>query len=306
MERAALDAAGADGISAEATWEDEESEAWQIHSNGFEGALRGSQFWMFSQVSLRDEGDKRPRGWETAGSRRLDGLPPPPSVGEGSAERARHRLGARKAETRRAPMIVENRSVGRLLGHVLGAASGRAVQQQRSFLADRQGQRIGSDLFDLVDDPLLLGGFGSRPFDGEGISARRMPVVESGILRNFFIDTYYGKKLDMAPTTGSSSNLILAPGKQGLDQLVAGVGDGVLVRGFIGGNTNPVTGDFSLGIHGNLIEKGRLGRAVAEMNISGNHIDLWQHLTAVGSDVWMHSKLRSPSLVFADVQFSGS
>jgi PmbA protein len=126
------------------------------------------------------------------------------------------------------------------------------------------------------------------------------------VLRTFYIDTYYGKKLGMAPTTGSSSNLILAPGTKRLDQLMAEVGDGVLVRGFIGGNTNPVTGDFSLGVYGTLIEKGRPGAAVAEMNISGNHLELWQGLKAVGSDVWQYSKLRTPSLVFDNVQFAGS
>jgi PmbA protein len=306
VERATLDAAGERVLSVEASWEDEEAEVFQLHSNGFEGGQRGSQFWVSAEASLRDEGDKRPSGWDMAGSRRRDGLPDPAGVGRGCAERAALRLGAGKASTRKAPMIVENRTVGRLLGHVLGAVSGRAVQQKRSFLADRLGQGVGSGLLDLVDDPFLPGGFGSRLFDGEGIAAKRMPVFERGVLRTFYIDTYYGKKLGMAPTTGSSSNLILAPGTKRLDQLMAEVGDGVLVRGFIGGNTNPVTGDFSLGVYGTLIEKGRPGAAVAEMNISGNHLELWQGLKAVGSDVWQYSKLRTPSLVFDNVQFAGS
>ncbi|HUT77022.1 MAG TPA: TldD/PmbA family protein [Polyangia bacterium] len=306
VEQATMAAAGERALSVEASWEDEEAEVFQLHSNGFEGNQRGSQFWMSAEVSLRDEGDKRPSGWDLAGSRRHGGLPEPERVGKGCAERARQRLGAHKVETRKAPMIVENRAVGRLLGHLLGAISGRAVQQKRSFLTDKLGQGVGSKLLDLVDDPFVQGGFGSRLFDGEGISARVMPVIEKGVLKSFFIDTYYGKKLDMAPTTGSSSNLILTPGTKSLDGLVTDVGDGILVRGFIGGNTNPVTGDFSLGVYGTLIKKGKLTDALAEMNISGNHLDLWQHLTAVGSDVWEYSKLRTPSLVFDSVQFSGS
>jgi PmbA protein len=306
VERATLAAAGERALSAEAVWEDEEAEVFQLHSNGFEGRQRGSQFWISAEVSLQDEGDRRPSGWDMAGSRRRAGLPAPDSVGQGCAERAAQRLGAKKAPTRKAPMIVENRTVGRLLGHLLGAISGRAVQQKRSFLADRLGQGVGSKLLDLVDDPFVPGGFGSRLFDGEGIAAKRLPVVEQGVLKALYIDTYYGKKLGMAPTTGSSSNLILTPGTKSLDRLVAEVGDGVLVRGFIGGNTNPVTGDFSLGVHGTLIEKGKLAGAVAEMNISGNHLDLWRRLTAVGADVWQYSKLRTPSLVFDNVQFAGS
>jgi PmbA protein len=306
IESAALDEAGERAISAETSYEDEQSELYQIHSNGFEGSRRGTQFWMFGELSLRDESDRRPSGWDISGSRRKEGLPDPAEVGRGAAERARLRLGAEQLGTRRTTMIVENRTVGRLLGKLLAVTSGRAVQQRRSFLADKMGEKVGSELLTLVDDPFVPGGFGSRLFDSEGIAAEKMPVFRNGVFRNFYIDTYYGKKLEAEPTTGSRSNVVIPPGEADLERLVADAGDGILVRGFIGGNSNPTTGDFSLGVYGTLFQDGKLGEAVAEMNIAGNHLELWKRLAAVGSDTWKHGRLRVPSLVFEDVQFSGS
>jgi PmbA protein len=216
------------------------------------------------------------------------------------------RLGARKVETAKLPMIVENRTVGRILGKLLGVASGRALQQKRSFLAGLEGQQFGSKLLTLTDDPFVPRGFGSRLFDGEGISAKVMPIFDQGVLENFYIDTYYGKKLERPPTTGGRSNVVMPPGERSLEQLIADIDKGILVRGFIGGNSNSTTGDFSLGVYGTLIEKGALGDAVAEMNIAGNHKELWNQLVAVGNDPWPYGSLRVPSLVFEGIQFSGT
>ncbi len=306
LEENTLKQAGKRAISAEASYDDSEGEVYQIHSNGFEGTKKGTQFWSFAEVSLQDEGAKRPRGWAASGSRSKSALDDPADVGRRTAKTAKARLGASKIETQKLPMIVENRTVRRLLGHLLSAVSGRALQQKSSFLEGRVGQKVGSNLLSLVDDPFVPRGFGSRLFDSEGISARKISVFENGVFRNFYISTYYGKKLKMPPTTGGSSNIIMTPGEKSLSQLVSEIDKGILVRGFIGGNSNTTTGDFSLGVYGTLIEKGKLSRAVAEMNISGNHKDLWHHLVAVGNDPYPYSSVLVPSLVFDEIQFSGT
>ncbi|MDD5308593.1 MAG: metallopeptidase TldD-related protein, partial [Deltaproteobacteria bacterium] len=305
MEAAALAKAGAKAVSAEATYEDGESELVQIHSNGFEGAKRGTEFWASAEVSLKDEGDKRPEGWSEAGTRRRAGLKAAREVGREASEDGLRRLGARKIETAKLPMIVENRTVSRLLGYLMSATSGRALQQKRSFLDGKVGHKVGGDLLTLTDDPFVVGGFGSRLFDGDGISAKVMPVFDKGVFRNFYVDVYYGKKLGMPPTTGGSSNLVLPPGTKSVEELAAGIDRGILVRGFIGGNSNSTTGDFSLGVYGTLIEKGKLTRAVSEMNVSGNHLEFWQRLADVGNDPWPYGTMRIPSLLFDGVQFSG-
>ncbi|HVQ30558.1 MAG TPA: metallopeptidase TldD-related protein, partial [Vicinamibacteria bacterium] len=114
-----------------------------------------------------------------------------------------------------------------------------------------------------------------------------------------------GKKLQIAPTTGGSSNLEFALGDRGQAELVAQIPDGILVTGFLGGNSNATTGDFSLGVQGFRIRQGQLAEPVGEMNISGNHLEFWPRLVAAGNDPWPYSSLRSPTLVFEGVQFAG-
>ena len=305
-EAAVLAAAGKKAVAAEAGYEDEETELFQAHSNGFAAGKRGTRLGLFAEVSLADEGDKRPSESEFASVRTRGALPDARAIGRGAAARAKLRLGAAPIETAVLPMILENRAVGRLLGKLLAALGGRALQQQQSFLAGARGTAVGSPALDLVDDPFLVGGSASRLFDGEGIAARRLPIFERGVLRTYYLDTYYAKKLGEKPTTGSSSNLLLTPGSKSLGALIADVPRGVLVRGFVGGNSNPTTGDFSFGVFGTLIENGKPTRAVAEMNVSGNHKDLWKRLVAAANDPWPYGSLRSPSLLIDGVQFSGA
>ncbi|MBN2530378.1 MAG: TldD/PmbA family protein [Deltaproteobacteria bacterium] len=305
-EAAAMTTAGDKAISAEASMETQTASAVQLHSNGFEGSEAGTQAWLFTEISLKDKGDKRPSGWDLNGSRFAADMVDGALTGKKAVERASLKLASRKIETQRCPMIVENRAVGRLLGGLLSATVGRALQQKRSFLESFEGKRIASDALSIIDDPFIESGFGSRLFDSEGISARQMPVIEKGIFKNFYIDTYYGKKLNRAPTTGGRSNLTIEPGLQTLDELISELPKGILVRGFIGGNTNSTTGDFSLGVYGTLIENGTLTHAISELNISGNHTELWKKLSKVGNDPWKFSSLRSPSIVFDEIQFSGN
>jgi PmbA protein len=203
-------------------------------------------------------------------------------------------------------MVVEARAAGKLVGQLLGPMHGASLQQQRSFLEGRLGQAIGSPLLDLRDDPLVRRGFGSRHFDGEGLAARPRPVVEQGVLSSWFIDTYYGRKLGLAPTSGRPSNLLWRCGDRPRQALLAEVGEGLLVTGFLGGNSNGTTGDFSLGVRGFRIRRGQLAEPIGEMNVSGNHRELWHRLVAVGDDPYPYSSIRTPTLVFEGLQFSGA
>ena len=305
-EAAVLAAAGGAAVAAEAGFEDEESELFQAHSNGFAAGKQGTRFGLYAEVSLADAGDKRPSDSELAATRAFAALPSPEAIGAGAAERAQRKLGAAPMETSTLPIIVENRAVGRLLGKLLAALGGRALQQKQSFLAGALGSVVGSKILDIVDDPFVVGGAASRLFDAEGITARPLRLFAGGVLESYFFDTYYAKKLGQRPTTGGSSNVVVTPGDRSLAQLCADAGRGLLVRGFVGGNSNPTTGDFSLGVYGTLIENGAPTRAVAEMNISGNHKELWHKLAAAGNDPWPYGSLRSPSLLFDAVQLSGS
>jgi PmbA protein len=297
---------GADRILSVTTgFSDTRSETVRVHSDGFEGHAQRTSFVIYTEASVKDHDGRRPEDYAYASVRFLDELPAAAAVGAEATERALSRLGSRKADSARYTMILDPRAGSRLVGAFGAALSGSALQQKRSFLEGRAGTAIGSPALSVADDPLVVRGLASRLFDGEGIAAKRLPMIEKGTLKNYYVDTYYGKKLRMAPTTGGRSNLQWSVGSKSQEALLTDVQDAILVTGFIGGNSNGTTGDFSFGVQGFRVRGGKAAEPVSEMNISGNHLDLWKHLVAVGNDPYPYSSAYTPTLVFEGVQFAG-
>ncbi|MBW2527831.1 MAG: TldD/PmbA family protein [Deltaproteobacteria bacterium] len=292
-------------ISVTTSGSDSVSESAMATSNGMEGTKRSTRFGLLADTSVRDDGARKPSGWGYAALRRRQGLPSIEAIGREATRRALEGRKAKPEKSGRYACIVENRVVSRLLSGLLGPLSGRAIQQKQSFLADKLGQLITNERLHITDDPLLPGGLASGTYDSEGMSTQRRPIFEAGVLRTFFFDTYYGSKLGKEPTTGGWSNLVIQPGERDLAALLQRMGTGILVTGFSGGNSNSATGDFSIGIRGQFVEGGKILRPVAEMNLSGNHLTFWRQLAELGSDVWIYSSNRTPSLRFDPVQFSG-
>src|SRR5262245_55722186 len=177
---------------------------------------------------MRD-GLKRPEDYWYLGSRRRAELGDPAALGRAAAERACARVGAKKVAGGAMTVLVENRVAGRLLRFLIAAASAPALQQKRSFLDRKIGVPVASAHLTVVDDPLIPGALGSRAFDDEGLAARRLPFLEAGVLRNYFVDWYYGRKLGLDPTTGDPSNLVVAPGSGTLADLEKTIDRGILV-----------------------------------------------------------------------------
>ncbi len=276
-----------------------------VSSNGFSGTHESTWLWLGSEVTL-DDGDSRPEGWMWGGGPHRDQAPTAVAVADETMKRARDRLGSQKGPTLKGLMIVDPAAAGSLLSRLLRPATGSAVQQGQSFWADRQGLQILSDKLSISDDPLLVRGHASRLFDGEGIAARRLPIIEAGALRNLYVDTYYGRKLGIAPTTGGWSNRVLALGSRALAEILADAEHAVYVTSWLGGNADPTTGDFSFGMRGHLVSDGKLGGPVGEMNVTGNLLALFGGLVEVGADPWPYSSLAAPTLVFDGVDFSGA
>lgn len=291
-------------ISANATVYDQLGETLLIHSNGFEGSQRSTSYWIGAKATVEGEGDARPEASWWIGDRRFADLDHG-AVGGIALRRALERIGSGQVKTRRCPMVVENHVARRLLSPLLGPLSGRALQQRRSCFEGKLGQPVAAELMTVTDEPLRPQGFGSRHYDGEGIAAERMPVFDAGVLESYFIDTYYGRKLGWDPTTGSPSNLVFTVGTSSAEEIYRQVGEGILVSSFLGGNSDPTTGDYSFGIRGRVIEGGELAAPVSEMNITGNLLQLWNQLSQVGNDPHPYSSLLVPTLAFDDVQFSG-
>ncbi|WP_206082075.1 TldD/PmbA family protein [Maribellus sediminis] len=290
-------------ISVSSSYYDSMNERVMVTSNGFEGDTANSVFGIFTEVSVKG-GEARPEaGWSESSITYSDLQKT--GTGKIALEKALKKIGQQKIGSGTMPMIVENRQGGRIFGPLINALNASQIQQKNSFLIDKLGEQVVSEKLTLTDDPFIVGGRGSRLFDGEGLATKKRVVFDKGILKNYYIDTYYGKKMEMAPTSGGTTNLIFETGDKDLETLIASVKKGILVTGFNGGNCNGSTGDFSYGIDGFLIENGKIVQPVSEMNITGNMLTLWSNIGEIGKDVNETSSWRTPSILFDNVDFSG-
>jgi PmbA protein len=292
-------------ISTTAGYYDDASESIKVHSNGLEGVTQETSYSVGVEVTIDDGDGGRPSDWNYATTRFLSDIPDAETLAGPAVERVLAKVGQTKIESGTMDMLVFNRAAGNPIYALYGPLGGRSLQQKRSFLEGKLGEQIASDKLTIIDDPFIEKGLGSRPYDGEGIASRKRTIIEKGVLKEYLIDCYYGRKLGMEPTGGSMSNVIFEYGDKSLDELVGQVTKGILVTSFIGGNTNGTTGDFSWGLIGMLIEGGKIVKPVNEMNISGNLTELWGNLVAMGNDPYPYRSMRHPSLYFKDVQFAG-
>ena len=290
-------------ISVSASYYDGLNERVMVTSNGFEGDTSSSYYGLNASVSVKSD-DARPESYWGESAIFFDKLKKD-EIGTIALKRAIDRIGQEKIESDKMSMVVENRQVGRIFGPLISALNGSAIQQKNSFLIDKLGEKVASEKLTLLDDPFIVGGRGSRLFDGEGLATKERKVFDKGVLKTYFIDTYYGKKMEVSPTGGNTTNLVFETGTKDINELIASVKKGILVTGFNGGNSNGTTGDFSYGIEGFLIENGKITQAVSEMNITGNMKDLWSNIGEIGNDVNKNSSWLTPSVLFEGVDFSG-
>lgn len=291
-------------ISTNSSFDDSRNARYSITSNGFEGESASTNFTLAGSVSIKGEGDARPESYWYESALFYDNLTKT-SIGTKALERVLRKLGQKKVASGKYKMLVDNMNASRLLSPVIGALYGSSIQQNNSFLLNKLGQKVFGDNITLIDEPHLVKTPGARYFDGEGVATKRIPVLENGVLKTYYIDTYSANKMEVAPTISSPSVLTFQLGNKDLDGIVGTINKGILVTGFNGGNSNSTTGDFSFGVEGFLIENGKLTQPISEMNITGNLITLWNNLIEAGNDPRFSSSWRIPSLLFDGVDFSG-
>ncbi len=286
-------------------YNDSFNESTKVHSNGFEGSRASTSFSVGIEVTVCDEKECRPNDFDFKTVRYFNNLPDHELLAQKAVERAFSKIGQEKLESGKYDMIVENRARTSLLYALYGPMQARNIQQKRSCFEGKLGKKIASDKLTIIDDPFVENGLGSRLYDGEGMAAKKRIIIDKGVLKSFYTNCYYGNKLNWEPTTGGSSNLVFDYGTKSRDDLLAQMKKGILVTGFIGGNSNSTTGDFSYGIIGKYIEDGKIVKPIYEMNVSGNVTELWNKLTDVGNDPYTFSSWRRPSMYFKDINFSG-
>lgn len=261
------------------------------------------------------QGDSQ-MGHEWGYSHFLDGLDIR-GVGETAARWATELLGSSAAPTMRCSAVLRNSVVAELLEFLSSSFSAEQIDKGRSILAGKQGQRLFSDQVTLIDDGLLPGGFGSFPFDGEGIPSTQTVLVDGGFIQRILCDGYFGRKLGKDPTGSSQrgikgppsigpSNLYMRAGKVSPGELVSGISKGILITDLMGVHTaNPVTGDFSLGASGLLIENGKLSKPVRGFAVAGNILEVFRKITDISNDLLFFGSMGAPSVRIAEISLGG-
>ena len=285
------------------------------NSLDFVGEYRSS-YCSLNTVPVAKQDGVMERDYWFSIARGFAALEPPEEVGRIAAERTLRRLGARKVETQKAPVIFEPRTARSLLDHIFEAVHGVSIYRQESFLAGRLGEKIASDSLTVIDDGTIPGLFGSSPFDDEGVPTRRTVVIDRGVLKSYLLNTYAARKLNLK-TTGNASrglsgnagighgNFFAEKGVKTPEEIIASVRNGFYVTELMGFGVNIVTGDYSRGAAGIWICDGELAFPVSEVTIAGNLKGMLMDLEAIGSDLEFRGSTAAPTLLIPEMTVGG-
>ncbi|TKB68111.1 MAG: TldD/PmbA family protein [Nitrospira sp.] len=288
------------------------------NSHGFLGEYQSSSFSMSVSPIATDSvtGAMQRDAWYDV-QRKFVKLASPEAVGLEAARRTVRKLGARKVATQRVPVIFDSETAGSLMGNLCSAVSGYSLYKGASFLAGQLDKPLAPEYVTVYDDGRVVGGLGSRPFDGEGLPTRKTTVVERGVLKSYLLDTYSGRKLGMASTGNASrsvgenpsvgpTNFYLAPGTKTAQDIIKTVKQGLYVTDLIGFGINMVTGDYSRGAAGFWIEGGELAYPVEEITIAGNLKEMFAGIEMIGSDLVFRGRIASPTVKISEMMVAGS
>lgn len=289
----------------------QQSHFFSAHTHGFRGGYASSRHSV-SVSPIAGSGDDMQRDYWYSSHRYPEDLAAPQDIGRYAAERALSRLNARKIPTTQCPVLFESPLAAGLLGALVQALSGGALYRKSSFLLNSLGKPVLPKFIDVLEDPFVLRGKGSSPFDDEGVRVKARQVIEAGRVQGYFLSSYSARKLGM-PTTGNaggSHNLILhsrqTKATDTLDEMLQKLGTGLLVTELMGQGVNYVTGDYSRGASGFWVEKGRIVYPVHEITIAGNMKDMLKGITAVGADTYNYGAKTVGSILINRMKVAGS
>jgi PmbA protein len=277
------------------------------NSHGFVGEYRRSYCSVAAVPIAQTESGAMQRDYWYSVARTLSKLDAPEKVGKIAAERTLRRLGARKAKTAQVPIIFDPMVSTSILEHIFEGVNGDSVYRGASFLAGKLGQKFAGDNVNIIDDGTIAGGFGTSPFDGEGVPTRRTVVVENGVLKSYLLNTYTAKKLGLQ-TTGNASrglagtpgigpgNYFLQAGTRTPKELISGIKEGLYVTEFLGQGVNLVTGDYSRGASGMWISGGEFAYPVEEITVAGNLKELFFNISEIANDLEFRGSVAAPTI----------
>lgn len=295
-----------DILSEEGEYSDSVYDVLVMDTNGLCCRHSETNFDYAVEITIEEEGEKY-SGYYWESSSRFLGMRAE-KCGPKALERAKAQINSRAKENGKYNMVVDRDVASRVVSPLLRALNAFAIQQNNSFLMDSLDKQILPEGVTIVDLPHIKGNCCSKLFDSEGVATKESTIIEKGVVKQYFVNSYMSRKMDMAPTIEDATRPKLMPWPQkGLnrDKILRLCGSGILISEFNGGNCNSTTGDFSYGIEGFYFENGKIVHPVREMLVTGNFIDLWQNLIAAGDDSRDCMSKLIPTLAFSNVDFNG-
>lgn len=280
-----------------------------VMSNGFAQGYRRTGCGA-SMSAIAGEGTAMQRDYDYASAIHFADLRSAESVGREAGLRAVKRINPRKVKSQAVPVIYDRRVASGLIGHLLGAINGAAIARGTSFLKDELGQQIFGSHITIVEDPFIPRGFGSRPFDGEGLACHAANLIDAGVLTNWILDLRSARQLGLKPTGQgsrggpSTSNVHLPAGSVSPDDQIKSISKGLYVTELIGSSVNMVTGDYSRGASGFWIDNGELTYPVSEITIAGNLKDMFKTIVPA-SNLEFRSSVNAPNCLVEGLTIAG-
>lgn len=292
-------------ISLEGEYSDSISDRLIIDSQGLRCRQSETLFSYGAEATIKDAAGGKFSGYWWDRSSKMGALRFR-NISTKAYDLAMAQAGPRKIKGGKYNIVVDANCASTLLNPVLNALNANAINQKRSFLMDSLGKKVFHEGLSIIDEPRRIGETGSRMFDAEGVATFKAPIIEGGVIKEYFVSTYMANKLGLAPTITNAIRPVVKPFGSATDRagILKTVGRGVLVTGFNGGNSNPTTGAFSFGIEGFYFEDGEIVHPVREMLVTGNFIDLWNSLIAAGADARVCMSKLIPTLAFENVDIS--
>ena len=289
-----------------ATVETQRNTVCYTNSHGFAHAYSGTQHSISAIAIAGDDKTIHRDYWYTV-SREASRLEPHQTVGKTAAVRASKRLGARKPNTCKTPVLFAAPVARSLIGLLIRAVSGGALYREASFLCNTLNQRIFPEFIQIHEQPHLRGSIGGTLFDDEGVAVHEHPIVENGVLKNYVLDSYSARKLNMKTTgnAGGISNVAVTGNAGNLDTLLAEMDTGLLVTELIGSGTNLLTGDYSYGAVGFWVENGNIQYPVEEVTIAGNLKSIFMNIAMLGNDIDERGNIRCGSILIKEMMLAG-
>lgn len=276
------------------------------NSHGMLQSYCSSRYSMSSCVIAEQNGEME-RDYAYTIGRSIDALQSPEWVGQECARRTLARLSPRKLSTMKAPVIFAAEVATGLFGHLVGAISGSSIYRKSSFLLESLGKQILPSWLTINEQPHLMGGLASSPFDSEGVRTCERNIVENGVLQTWLMTSYSARKLGLQSTghAGGIHNWRIAGQGLSFDALLKQMGTGLIVTELMGQGVSGITGDYSRGASGFWVENGEIQYPVSEITIAGNLKDMWANMVTIADDIETRSNIQCGSVLIPEMSIAG-